>query len=233
MKTRKLVAALLTAGAVFGVVSAVQAAIPDSQGMIHGCYKTDNGKLRVIDPSSPKKDLGSCKNDESGLNWDQKGPTGAAGAQGPKGPSGPQGSAGPAGLAGTPGPQGSQGPPGATGDRGPTGPSRPGTTTINGHVSAAGGAFFPSRGFSSQRTGAGKYTLSFPPGTWSSCTLPSVTATAEFTDDAVARIDLATCSPDGSATVTLTFERPDGLDANQHVTFASVDTNFYFIAVQP
>ena len=81
--TRKLIAGLVLAAAAFGVVSAVQAAIPDTQGVIHGCYQNDNGSLRVIDPSSSKKDLASCKNNESSLNWSQTGPQGPAGPPGP------------------------------------------------------------------------------------------------------------------------------------------------------
>ncbi len=54
------------------------ASIPDSGGAIHGCYKTDNGKLRVIDSSSV-----GCGSDESALTWNQTGP------QGPQGPPGP------------------------------------------------------------------------------------------------------------------------------------------------
>ena len=50
------------------------ASIPDSGGAIHGCYKTDNGKLRVIDSSSA-----GCQADESSLSWNQTGPTGPPG----------------------------------------------------------------------------------------------------------------------------------------------------------
>lgn len=51
----RLVAAMAVAGALFGVATAVEAAIPDSSGVIHGCYsKTSSGQpqvgqLRVID----------------------------------------------------------------------------------------------------------------------------------------------------------------------------------------
>ena len=51
------------------------ATIPDSAGVIHGCYR-NNGQLRVIDPSNG----GACKNNETGLDWSQTGP------QGPPGP---------------------------------------------------------------------------------------------------------------------------------------------------
>jgi hypothetical protein len=60
------------------------ASIPDSGGVIHGCYKTDNGKLRVVDSSSA-----GCGTDESSLSWNQTGPQGATGPVGPQGPAGP------------------------------------------------------------------------------------------------------------------------------------------------
>ena len=44
------------------------ASIPDSAGVIHGCY--DKNGLRVIDPSNGA----ACKNDETSLNWSQSGP---------------------------------------------------------------------------------------------------------------------------------------------------------------
>lgn len=60
------------------------ATIPDSQGAIHACYKTDSGQLRVVDSSA-------CNASETPLSWSQ------AGSQGAQGPPGPQGPAGPAG----------------------------------------------------------------------------------------------------------------------------------------
>jgi hypothetical protein len=93
---RRLVLALAVGGVLFGVASVVQAAIPDSHGVIHGCYKTSGGALRVIDTATSAKCLAS----ETALNWNQAGPTGSrgvtgatggAGPSGPKGPSGPQG----------------------------------------------------------------------------------------------------------------------------------------------
>jgi len=117
VRTRKTVLAATIAMAAFGLATAVQAAIPDTQGVIHGCYQNDNGNLRVVDPASSKKDQASCKNNETALNWNQKGPTGAAGPAGAQGPAGPQGPQGPQGPAG---PQGPQGP---KGDQGPLGPS--------------------------------------------------------------------------------------------------------------
>jgi hypothetical protein len=80
--------------ALLGVVASVQAAIPDASGVIHGCYKTNGGNLRVIDTGQGQ----SCSNSETTLNWNQTGPAG------PQGPQGPQGAAGPQGPKGDPGP---------------------------------------------------------------------------------------------------------------------------------
>ena len=61
--------------------------IPDSAGVIHGCYR-NNGQLRVIDPSNG----GACRNNETGLDWSQTGP------QGPPGPNGTNGTNGVSGY---------------------------------------------------------------------------------------------------------------------------------------
>jgi len=53
------------------------ASIPDSAGVIHGCYQTSNGSLRVIDTDAG----GKCSSGENPLNWNQTGPVG------PRGPS--------------------------------------------------------------------------------------------------------------------------------------------------
>src|SRR5580765_5031657 len=105
----KLLLALILGAAVFGVVSAVQAAIPDSSGVIHGCYQKNVGNLRVIDPSAGD----SCRPSEIAISWSQTGPQGPTGATGPTGPKGDTGATGP------------QGPPGATGATGPAGPTGP------------------------------------------------------------------------------------------------------------
>jgi hypothetical protein len=59
------------------------ASIPDSSGVIHGCYATSGGALRVIDSAKT-----SCKGTEKSLTWNRRGP---AGPQGPAGPAGPPG----------------------------------------------------------------------------------------------------------------------------------------------
>jgi hypothetical protein len=105
---RKPVAAIAVAGAALLVVAGVAyATIPDSGGVIHGCYSRSGGSLRVIDAS-----VTNCSKSETALDWNvqgqqgQQGPQGPQGATGPPGPAGPQGQAGPQGPAGPPGPSG-------------------------------------------------------------------------------------------------------------------------------
>jgi len=64
------------------------ASIPDSHGVIHGCYQ-NGGNLRVIDSST-----GSCRPSEVALNWNQTGPTGERGPTGGRGPTGSTGISG-------------------------------------------------------------------------------------------------------------------------------------------
>jgi hypothetical protein len=129
---------LIVSGVVlaFGAGGIANATIPDSSGVIHGCYLTNNGQLRVIDTQ-----LGdTCRPSETALDWNHTGPqgpqgppgpqgpkgdTGATGPQGPQGPPGPQGPKGDTGATGPPGPQGPKGDTGATGPQGPQGPPGP------------------------------------------------------------------------------------------------------------
>ncbi len=83
--------------AALGITAAVQASIPDAGGVIHGCYKTNQGTLRVIDPAQGQ----TCSNGESPLDWSQTGPAGAQGPQGQQGQQGPKGNPGPTYGAGT------------------------------------------------------------------------------------------------------------------------------------
>jgi hypothetical protein len=79
----------LTAGGI------AYASIPDASGVIHGCYLTKNGSLRVI--QSPG---GACVSGETALNWSQTGPKGATGARGTAGTDGTNGATGPTGPMG-------------------------------------------------------------------------------------------------------------------------------------
>lgn len=67
----------------FAVAGIAYAAIPGTDGIIHGCYQKTNGALRVIDPAARQ----ACGSTEKSLDWNQVGQQGAAGPQGPAGPS--------------------------------------------------------------------------------------------------------------------------------------------------
>lgn len=99
-------------------------------GTIHGCYKAENGQLRVVAAGE------ECGPSELALQWNQTGPrgetgavgatgaqgaTGATGAQGPKGDQGETGGIGPTGAQGPAGDPGAKGEPGAKGDPGAKG----------------------------------------------------------------------------------------------------------------
>ncbi len=74
--------------------SVAKATIPDASGVIHGCFKTLAGKLRVIDPTAG----GTCSFSETSLDWNLQGPQGSQGPQGPQGLQGPQGPPGSSGY---------------------------------------------------------------------------------------------------------------------------------------
>lgn len=96
MRSRKVLlaagfATVLLAGG--GTALAVSSSIPDSSGVIHGCYDS-GGNVKVIDTSV----TATCPKGYSSLDWNQTGPQGAAGAKGAQGSQGPAGPAGPASL---------------------------------------------------------------------------------------------------------------------------------------
>jgi hypothetical protein len=105
---------LVVAGAAYAA-----GAIPDGDGTIRACYSTSSGALRVVDANA------TCRANETGLLWNQKGPKGDPGPQGEPGPAGPAGPAGPPGADGATGPQGPAGEDGAPGPQGPAGPPGP------------------------------------------------------------------------------------------------------------
>jgi hypothetical protein len=109
------VALAVTAVVVVAIAGGVTYALADigSGGVINGCYKSQNGQLRVIDPATD-----SCLPSETPISWSQTGPQGPKGDKGDPGPQGPTGSPGPTGATGPPGPQGATGP---TGPQGPPG----------------------------------------------------------------------------------------------------------------
>ena len=70
------------------------AAIPDESGVIHACYKTVNGQVRIVESAA------DCNPSETSIDWSQTGPTGPAGPPGPQGATGPQGPQGAQGATG-------------------------------------------------------------------------------------------------------------------------------------
>lgn len=141
--------------AITGAVAASAAtpfSIPDSSGVIHGCFKT-----AATTATTPKQtpllvvdSRGKCSTGYSPLNFNQTGPAGPVGATGPEGPQGAQGAIGaqgPQGVAGPQGPTGPQGPKGDTGATGPQGPTGPqGVQGPQGPQGLPGGAAYASDG---------------------------------------------------------------------------------------
>src|SRR5438105_12243902 len=90
--------------------------IPGPDKVIHGCYTSQAGKVRLIDPSAVGgKDQSTCKRTETAIQWNEVGPQGPAGTNGVNGAPGVQGPVGPQGPAGTSGTNGAPGAAGATG----------------------------------------------------------------------------------------------------------------------
>jgi hypothetical protein len=127
--------AVVTAS-VLGAVA--YAAIPDTNGQVHGCYTTSTllgppkGSLRVVDGSE------QCRASETAIAWSQVGPQGPAGATGAPGPTGATGVPGATGAMGSAGPQGAQGAPGPAGADGS--PLWAIVSAHNGQVALAGGS---------------------------------------------------------------------------------------------
>jgi hypothetical protein len=93
---RKPIAVAAAAAAVFLAAGVAYAAIPDGNGVIHGCYLKTNGRLRVIDTDNNTKPCESKK--EIPLSWSQSGPQGPPGQPGQDGSPGQQGPPGPSGT---------------------------------------------------------------------------------------------------------------------------------------
>jgi hypothetical protein len=97
---KRLAILVLALGSLAGGVA--YATIPDGSGVIHACYRTDSGAVRLIDAADQK-----CLDGEAAVDWSVRGPVGPTGAEGPAGPAGPAGAQGPAGQQGPAGPAGS------------------------------------------------------------------------------------------------------------------------------
>ena len=82
MRKTRLLLVLGVAAAALSIAAVVRASIPDASGVIHGCYSSKDGSLRVVDTGSG----GACDGKkETALDWNR------AGTTGPKGPTGPAG----------------------------------------------------------------------------------------------------------------------------------------------
>ena len=87
-RRRPVLVSLFAVGAFALVGGIAYASIPDSSGVIHGCYKKSSpnqGTLRVVDSEKGQ----TCSSSENSVNWNQTGPQGQQGLQGQQGPPGP------------------------------------------------------------------------------------------------------------------------------------------------
>jgi hypothetical protein len=173
------IALAITAVVVVAIAGGVTYAVAQigSGGLLHGCYTSANGQLRLIDPATD-----SCHPSETPISWSQTGPQGLKGDPGPPGPAGPQGPAGPPGL---------------------------GTQTISGLVGVRGATLF-GKGFTVRRTAVGKYTLTFPAGTWR--TFPAVVVTPQglVGVSLVANLGTMAVTANGSATIEISLSSTAG-----------------------
>jgi hypothetical protein len=115
-----------------GVAMATRAvsSIVGPDGTIHGCYKVQNGQLRVLSAGQ------ACGPSELAIEWSKSGPRGATGAAGA---TGAQGAKGDKGDAGTPGRDGTDGIDGAAGLSGaPCLPTNPACIGAKGDPGAKG-----------------------------------------------------------------------------------------------
>ena len=94
-RSRRLVILVV---ALFALAGGIAYATISDRGVIHGCYKTQNGQRRVVPAGE------SCLSSEQAIQWNEGGPTGPQGPPGDKGPvgdKGPNGDKGPVGDKGT------------------------------------------------------------------------------------------------------------------------------------
>ena len=69
-RSRRLVILVV---ALFALAGGIAYATSADSGVIHGCYKTQNGQLRVVPAGE------SCLSSEQAIQWNQGGPTGPQG----------------------------------------------------------------------------------------------------------------------------------------------------------
>lgn len=123
---RSVLASSLAIVVVAGGLAWATGHIPGDDGVIHGCFNTSNGNLRVIDATTT-----SCKSSESAIFWNQEG---VPGDDGTDGVDGVDGSNGTNGVDGSNGTDGTNGDTGDTGQQGPPGVSGYEIVTSTSHI---------------------------------------------------------------------------------------------------
>ena len=87
---RKPIAAMIVVLVVASSTVIAFASIPSANGVIHGCFRRSDGRLRVINAEAGR----TCQTGERSLNWNQRGRRGPRGLRGPQGEQGIQGESG-------------------------------------------------------------------------------------------------------------------------------------------
>ena len=227
----------VTAVALVAIAGAVTYAVADigGGGVINGCYKAQNGQLRVIDPAT-----GHCLPSEKSISWSRTGPQGPPGPTGPGGPTGARGPTGPQGLKGDSGPTGATGPSGPTGANGPTGATGqtgatgltgakgatgargatgatgatgPGGPSVGIIVNQSGTVLFGTTGVAVTKTGTGAYHITIPAGIFTQAAMPVFTPAgngitlAGLTTNFTTFVDVQ-FSADAAFTMLMTQVRP-------------------------
>ena len=144
-------------GIAVGIGGIVWATIPDVAGVIHACYKAQNGQLRIVDVSQ-------------GQGWGERSRAGAEPRRGPRrersdGTTGrPDHKVRPDRRV-RPGRQDRRAPPGRPAPTGATGAAGSDSTkTVSGAINPDGTSQLANSQFTSSRVGAGHYRRDFPPG---------------------------------------------------------------------
>jgi hypothetical protein len=144
----------ITAVAVVAIAGGVTYAVAEigGGGVINGCYKSQNGQLRLIDPATD-----SCHPSETAISWSQTGPQGPKGDKGDPGP---------------PGPPGPQGPKGDKGDKGDIGPSDTTQSYVLGNLALSNSAASKTTITSVVVSTAGDYLVNAAGMVWSTAGSP-------------------------------------------------------------
>ena len=80
------IAGLVLAGSI------AYASIPDSSGVLHGCYSANGANAKGgAQLNLVNSDQATCTNGQTAVTWSQTGPAGGTGPTGPTGPAGPAG----------------------------------------------------------------------------------------------------------------------------------------------